>query len=53
MTAGQDFVAPAHQIMKRKAEVEEIAWPVAFLCSPASSYITGTILDVNGGLYVR
>ena len=31
---------------------EEIAWPVAFLCSPAASYLSGTILDVNGGLFV-
>lgn len=31
---------------------EEIAWPVAFLCSPAASYFSGAILDVNGGLFV-
>lgn len=31
---------------------DEIAWPVAFLCSPAASYVSGTILDVNGGLFV-
>ena len=31
---------------------EEIAWPIAFLCSPAASYFSGAILDVNGGLYV-
>lgn len=29
---------------------EEIAAAIAFLTSPAASYITGTALDVDGGL---
>ncbi len=33
----------------RMAEPEEVGWPIAFLCSPAASFITGVILDVNGG----
>lgn len=36
----------------RKARPDEIAWPIAFLCSDASSYICGTVLDVNGGVYM-
>jgi NAD(P)-dependent dehydrogenase (short-subunit alcohol dehydrogenase family) len=36
----------------RKAEPEEVAWPIAFLCSEAASYICGAILDVNGGVYM-
>jgi NAD(P)-dependent dehydrogenase (short-subunit alcohol dehydrogenase family) len=36
----------------RRAEPEEIAWPIAFLCSPAASYICGAVLDVNGGVYM-
>ena len=36
--------------LRRKSQPEEIAWPIAFLCSPAASYICGTILDVNGGV---
>jgi 3-oxoacyl-[acyl-carrier protein] reductase len=36
----------------RMAEPEEVAGPIAFLCSPAASYMTGTILDVNGGVYM-
>ncbi|WP_287206946.1 SDR family NAD(P)-dependent oxidoreductase [Mesorhizobium sp.] len=31
---------------------EEVANVVAFLCSDASSYITGSALHVNGGLYM-
>ncbi len=36
--------------LRRKSEPEEIAWPIAFLCSPAASYVCGTVLDVNGGV---
>lgn len=34
----------------RMAEPEEIAWPIVFLCSRAASFVTGVILDVNGGV---
>jgi len=36
----------------RKGRPEEIARPIAFLCSDAASYICGTVLDVNGGVYM-
>lgn len=36
----------------RKARPEEIAWPIAFLCSDAASYMCGAVLDVNGGVYM-
>lgn len=35
--------------MKRWGDIEEIAEAAVFLCSPAAAYITGTILDVDGG----
>ena len=38
--------------LKRFGEAEEVADAVAFLLSDHSSYITGEILKVNGGLYV-
>jgi NAD(P)-dependent dehydrogenase (short-subunit alcohol dehydrogenase family) len=36
----------------RMAEPEEIAWPIAFLCSSAAGYVCGAVLDVNGGVYM-
>jgi 3-oxoacyl-[acyl-carrier protein] reductase len=38
--------------LRRMSQPEEIAWPAAFLCSDAASYVCGTILDVNGGVYM-
>jgi 3-oxoacyl-[acyl-carrier protein] reductase len=36
----------------RLGRVEDVAQAVAFLCSPAAAYITGTTLHVNGGMYM-
>jgi 3-oxoacyl-[acyl-carrier protein] reductase len=38
--------------MGRIGQAEELAWPIAFLCTSAASYLSGAILDVNGGAFV-
>ncbi|WP_282374895.1 SDR family NAD(P)-dependent oxidoreductase [Pseudomonas sp. PS01302] len=38
--------------LKRLGKPSEIASVIAFLCSDASSFITGEIMQVNGGLYI-
>lgn len=43
---------PAVSALGRSADPEELAWPIAFLCSPAASFISGAILDVNGGSFI-
>jgi len=35
--------------LRRMETPEDIAWPIAFLCSDASAYITGQALMVDGG----
>ena len=37
----------------RIGKPEEVANVIAFLLSPESSYITGAVIDVNGGLYIH
>jgi 3-oxoacyl-[acyl-carrier protein] reductase/meso-butanediol dehydrogenase/(S,S)-butanediol dehydrogenase/diacetyl reductase len=37
----------------RQARPEEIAAVVAYLCSPASAYITGQTISVDGGILMR
>jgi 3-oxoacyl-[acyl-carrier protein] reductase len=53
MTAG----LPLEEYMKnipqgRSGTPEEVAGCVRFLCSEMSSYVTGQVLAVNGGLYM-
>jgi len=57
-TEGMSRLAPGadasggHQeriAMKRWGQISEVAEAAVFLCSPSASYITGTILDCDGG----
>ncbi len=38
--------------MRRLGTVDDIAAAVLYLCSPASSYVTGQIIDVDGGIRI-
>jgi 3-oxoacyl-[acyl-carrier protein] reductase len=37
--------------LRRLGTVDDVAWPVVFLASEQAAYITGTVLNVSGGLY--
>ena len=50
MTTG--FTAGNQLPLGRLGRPEELAWPIAFLCTPAASYFSGAILDVNCGVFV-
>jgi len=50
MTQGQDF-DPSVFPLGRMGDPTEIAGPLAFLISPAASYISGVVLDVNGAMH--
>lgn len=49
--AGLDLITQMQSLvpMKRLASCEEIAWLVAYLCSPAGAYVTGRTWTVDGG----
>ena len=50
MTASQTFESSTFAL-GRMAEAQEIAGPLVFLVSPAASYISGAVLDVNGAMH--
>jgi NAD(P)-dependent dehydrogenase (short-subunit alcohol dehydrogenase family) len=49
VSANQPFTVDQYP-MKRLGQPEEIGWPAAFLASRGSSFTTGAVLDVNGGM---
>lgn len=42
-------VAQASMAIGRPITPEEVAWTVAYLCSPRSGAVTGTVIDILGG----
>lgn len=52
MTDNQGYEASNYP-MQRLGDPIEIASAIAFLCSPGASYLSGAILDINGGTYLR
>ena len=38
--------------LRRFGSAEEIAGPIAFLCSPLAAFVTGEVMQVNGGIYI-
>jgi 3-oxoacyl-[acyl-carrier protein] reductase len=51
MTAG-NTIDPKQLPRGRMGQPEEIAWLIAMLLTPAASYVSGAVLDANGGSYV-
>jgi len=45
-----DLARSRHIPMQRLGEPEEVARAIAFLCSPAASFITGAQLEISGGV---
>jgi 3-oxoacyl-[acyl-carrier protein] reductase len=37
--------------MKRLGTVDDVAYAVVFLASEQAGYMTGTVLNISGGLY--
>ncbi len=50
MTVHESSIQDSMIPLGRLGRPEDIAEPVVFLASPASNFITGCVLDVNGGL---
>ena len=46
--ATSEVVSP----LGRPADAVELGWPIAMLCTPVASFVSGAILDVNGGSFV-
>lgn len=52
LTAEQRAAVLQHIPLGRLGQAEEVAAVVAFLASPAAAYITGSLIHVNGGMYM-
>jgi 3-oxoacyl-[acyl-carrier protein] reductase len=52
VTSNQAPAAHATVPLGRYGNAEDIAQSALFLCSPASNWITGTSLDISGGMWM-
>ena len=50
--AGREGEVAAQIPLRRLGEAQDVADVVLFLASPLSRYITGAVIDINGGLYM-
>ncbi len=50
LTAGQTDAMRARTALGRLGEPEDVAGAVLYLCSPGSAFVTGIVLEVDGGL---
>ncbi|HEX7191158.1 MAG TPA: SDR family oxidoreductase, partial [Thermoanaerobaculia bacterium] len=51
MTNDARTMLEARIALRRLGTVDDVAYAVVFLASEQASYITGTVLNVSGGLY--
>ena len=49
---GREDEFAAQALLRRIGTPEDVANAVLFLASPLASYITGVVLDINGGMYM-
>jgi NAD(P)-dependent dehydrogenase (short-subunit alcohol dehydrogenase family) len=52
LSAGTDALVAAEVPMKRLGTPREVAETIYYLCSPASSYVNGAEIHINGGQHV-
>jgi len=50
-TSGAQATRPLGNVIGRMVDAEEVAWLVAFLCSPKSASITGETIACGGGIH--
>jgi len=50
-TSGAQATRPLGNVIGRMVDAEEVAWLVAFLCSPKSASITGESIGCGGGIH--
>jgi 3-oxoacyl-[acyl-carrier protein] reductase len=43
----------ANTPLKRMGTAQEVARSIAFFCTPAADFVSGAVLDINGGLYMQ